>query len=396
MSGKVEKIYVDYNDMVRKGDILAELNTDMLRLQREQQLAQVIKGRANYELQQVNYRNQQALAEKNLISEYELKTGKTTLDIQAAELSAAEANLKAIETEINQYAYITSPIDGIVLERNITEGDTVVDSSSSNSTSIFTLAENLQEMQIESWVGELDISSILQDQEVRFTLESLPGRNFSGLVESKRLMPSVQDNVVSYKVIISVENRDGSLLPGMSCAVEFIQQKTENVLLIPNAALRYQPTVLSADEISEKVFNAGLAGMNEEQRAAAIETQAEAQKNTAASGQSGSSQAGAGLAGLVMPAGGRMRPPGSGGQNQNRTAAGVSPNNRTSPPRPLWYLDANGKPDCILVRTGISDGVNTEIRPLGAGRGAGERGGAGQTAAESDLENMQFILRERI
>jgi HlyD family secretion protein len=402
MSGKVEKIYVDYNDTVRKGDILAELNTDMLRLQREQQLAQVIKGRANFELQQVNYRNQQALAEKDLISEYELKTGKTTLDIQAAELSAAEANLKAIETEINQYAYITSPIDGIVLERNITEGDTVVDSSSSNSTSIFTLAENLQEMQIESWVGELDISSILQDQEVRFTLESFPGRNFSGLVESKRLMPSVQDNVVSYKVIISVQNRDGSLLPGMSCAVEFIQQKTENVLLIPNAALRYQPTTLSADEISEKTFNAGLTGMSEEQRTAAIEARAEAQKSAAPSGQTGSSQASSGLAGLVMPAGGRMRPPG-GGQNQNRNAAAASPNNTPSPPKPLWYLDANGKPDCILVRTGISDGVNTEIRLLGAGRGGdGRQSGDGQAdrveqaVGETDLENMQVILRERI
>jgi HlyD family secretion protein len=98
----------------------------MLRLQREQQAAAVVKARANYELQQINYQNQQKLAEKNLISEYELKTGKTALDIQAAELSASEASFRVIETEINQYALITSPINGIVLERNISEGQTVV------------------------------------------------------------------------------------------------------------------------------------------------------------------------------------------------------------------------------------------------------------------------------
>ncbi|MDR3167766.1 MAG: efflux RND transporter periplasmic adaptor subunit, partial [Treponema sp.] len=216
MSGKVETIHVDYNTQVRKGEILAELNTDMLRLQREQQLASVVKARANHELQLQNFRNQERLAEKNLISEYELKTTRTALAVQAAELSAAEASLRVIETEINQYAFITSPIDGIVLERNISEGATVVEGSSSNSSSIFTLAENLEEMQIEAGVGELDIPSIRQGQAVRFTLEALPGRTYVGTVETIRLMPTVQDNVVSYTVIINVNNRDGSLLPGMT------------------------------------------------------------------------------------------------------------------------------------------------------------------------------------
>jgi HlyD family secretion protein len=394
MSGKVEKINVDYNDTVHKGDVIAELNTDMLRLQREQQMAQVIKSRANYELQLVNYRNQQALAEKKLISEYELKTGKTTLDIQTAELSASEANLKSIETEINQYAFITSPIDGIVLERNVNEGDTVVDSSSSNSTSIFTLAENLEEMQIESWVGELDIASIFQGQEVRFTLESLPGRSFSGIVESKRLMPSVQDNVVSYNVIISVNNKDGSLLPGMTCMVEFIEERNENILLVSNAALRYQPMGLSAEEIADKVFNAGLAGMSDEQRTAAIAARGEA----AQAGQTGSRTAQApaqnGITGLLggnaaIPGGGRIRTPGGTGQNAARAGQGGAASGTSraaeplSPPRPLWYIGENGKPEVMLVRIGITDGSSTEIR-------AAEREGS------TELEGMQVILRERV
>jgi HlyD family secretion protein len=384
MSGKVEQITVDYNDIVHKGEVIAELNTEVLQLQREQQMAQVIKSRANYELQLVNYRSQQALAEKNLISEYELKTGKTTLDIQAAELSAAEANLKSIETEINQYAFITSPIDGIVLERSINEGDTVVASSSGSSTSMFTLAENLEEMQIESWVGELDIASIFQGQSVRFTLESQPGRNFSGVVESKRLMPAVQDNVVSYNVIISVNNKDGSLLPGMTCVVEFIEERNENILLVPNAALRYSPTGLTADEIADRVFNAGLGGMTAEQRTAALA----GRERTQTSGTTAPAAAQSGITGLLT--GGSTAMPGAmgrggapSGQNRNSSATGTVAKTAVtlSAPRPLWYTGDSGKPEVILVQTGISDGSYTEVSAA---------------ASDAELEGLQVILRERI
>ncbi|GHV29733.1 hypothetical protein AGMMS4952_15820 [Spirochaetia bacterium] len=380
MSGKVEKINVDYNDTIHKGDVLAELNTDMLRLQREQQAAQVFKARANYNLQLINYQNQQKLAEKNFISEYELKTGKATLDIQAADLSASEASLRVIETEINQYAQITSPIDGIVLERNISEGQTVVEGSSSNSTSLFTLAENLREMQIEAGVGELDIASIHNGQPVRFTLESLPGRNFTGVVEMLRIVPAVQNNVVSYTVIINVENQDGSLLPGMTCAVDFIVERNENVLMVPNAALRYQPTSLSADEIDAMVFNAGLIGMDEDQRKAAIEARSQVK---AAQSSAPSSQAGTGIASLVgggqtgpRPMGGpgeaRIMP--SGGQGGGRPAAARN----TVVMRNLWYINSEGKLDVMRVRTGITNGTSTEIR------------------STEDLEGKQFILREKI
>ncbi len=266
MSGKVEKVNVDYNDTVHRGDILAELNTDTLRLQRDQMSATVQKARANYELQLITYRNQEALAEKNLISEFELKTSKTTLDNQAADLAIAESNLKVKETEINQYAYITSPIEGIVLDRNVNVGDTVVDSSSNNSTSIFTIAENLREMQIEAAVSELDVTSIHKGQQVRFKLESFPGRSFAGIVENLRMTPISSSNVVSYMVIINVENQDGALLPGMTCIVDFIVESVEDVLIVPNAALRYQPTGLSGEEIADMLFNASLANMSEEDR----------------------------------------------------------------------------------------------------------------------------------
>ena len=372
MSGKVEKIHVDYNDPVTKGQILAELNTDMLKLKRDQQYASVIKARANFELQQLTYRSQEALAQKNLISEFELKSSKTNLDNQAADLAVAEANLKVIETEINQYAYIKSPIDGIVLDRRINIGDSVVDSSSSNSSNIFVLAENLKEMQIEASVGELDVASIEKGQSVRFTLESMSRRSFSGEVETLRMVPVVTNNVVSYTVIVKVENHDGSLLPGMTCAVDFIVERSVNTLTVSNASLRYQPTNLSADKISEMIFNASLENMSEEQKTAAIEANAKAKTENA--GQA--NQNSGGLAGLMIPQGNQMRRMPGG---DNRQASGQ---NRTQAPavvwRNLWYFSENGKLAVMQVRTGISNGTLTEI------------------FGPEDLEGKEVILREKI
>jgi HlyD family secretion protein len=380
MSGKVERIYVDYNDQVSKGDILAELNTDMLKLKREQQYAAVIKARANYELQLINYRNQEALAAKNLISEYELKTSKTTLDNQAADLAVAEANLKSIDTEINQFAYIPSPVDGIVVDRKINVGDTVVNSSSSNSSFIFTIAENLREMQIEAIVGELDIVSVQKGQQVRFTLESLPGRTFAGEVETLRMVPVVSNNVVSYTVIVKVENVRGSLLAGMTCAVDFIVENSENVLMVSNAALRYQPTSLSVETIADMVFAASLENMSDEQQQAALVSR----EQPRAQNVNQAPNAGTGLTDLMMGGGqvpgmmggGRQFNAGGGrqgqGQGQGRTAAPAIVM------RNLWYINNEGKLEVMQVQTGISSGSYTEIR------------------AGFDLEGKQVILREKI
>jgi len=378
MSGKVEAVYVDYNQNVKKGDVLARLNTDMLRLQRDQQQATVQKARANYELQMLSYRNQEALAQRDLISEYELKTSKTSLDNQMADLAVAEANLRKIDTEINQYAFITSPIDGIVLDRNINLGDTVVDStnSNSNSSSIFTIAENLRDMQIEAMIGELDVTSIRKGQQVRFTLESLPGRRFSGVVETLRMVPVISSSVVSYTVIINVENLDGSLLPGMTCAVDFIVERSVNVLSVSNAALRYQPTSLSAIQISDMTFNASLEYMNEEQKQAAIEARAQQQSNQQ---KSNSNQ---GIGTLMTPQT-NMRGM-SVGTRQSSNRQNAQGTQQAVVWRTLWFINAEGKLSCMQVRAGISDGSSTEIF-------------IPQEAVNPvELEGMQVIHRERL
>ena len=177
MSGRVEKVFADYNDRVRKGMVLASLNTEMLRLQEQGNRSAVKKARAQYELQLIDVQNKTKLAEKGLVSDYDFKSSKAGLEVLAADLAAAESALEVVQTEITQYAFITSPINGIVLDRNVEEGQSVVDGASSNSASLFTLAEDLARMEIKAEVDELDISSIKVGQEVRFTVEAWPGLN---------------------------------------------------------------------------------------------------------------------------------------------------------------------------------------------------------------------------
>ena len=381
MSGKVERLFVDYNDIVSRGDVLAELNTDMLRLRREQMQAAVFRARASYELQALNYRNQRTLFERELISEFELLTSRTNVNNLAADLAVAEANLRVTETEIYQHAFIVSPIDGIVLDRNINVGDTVTDSASANAVPIFTLAENLREMQIEATVSELDVASIHRGQPVRFSLESLPGRSFTGEVETLRLIPTVTNNVVSFTVIIRVENHDGSLLPGMTCIVEFIVERSEGVLMVPNAALRYQPTTLSDERIADMIFDATLETLDDEQRRMAIEGRERARQQAVAQGQSGGNavtnlmMGGGNPGGRMMAAGGGTRVGAGGGRQQ---AQGQGRNAGAVVMRNLWYLNGDGTLGVMRVQTGITNGSLTEIITM------------------EDMEGKQVILRERI
>jgi len=381
MSGKVERIFVDYNDTVRRGDILAELNTDMLRLRLEQNQAAVQRARANYELQALTYRNQLVLFERGLISEFELLTARTTMDNHRADLAVAAANLRVTETEINQHAFIVAPIDGIVLARNINIGDTVTDSASANATPIFTIAENLSEMQIEATVSELDVAMIRRGQPVRFSLESIPGRSFNGAVESLRLLPTVTNNVVAYTVIIRVENHDGSLLPGMTCIVEFIVERSEDVLMVSNAALRYQPTSLSGEKIADMMFAAALNDLDDEQRRAAVAAREQARQQAEAQGRTAQSGANT-VTNLMMgggAGGGRMMIGGGGGGARTMQQQGQGRGNPAAITiRHLWYLNGDGTLGVMPVQVGISDGSFTEIIAL------------------EDMEGKQVILRERI
>lgn len=386
MSGIVEKVFADYNQRVKKGQTLVELNTETLGFQREEQKAAVDKARATYELQLVAYGNQQKLAEKGLVSDYDLKSTKTTLDVDAAELASAESALKLIETEINQYAIIKAPITGIVLNRNVDVGGSVSGNTNSNATTLYTLAEDLAHMQIVATVDEMDIASIHQSQAVKFTVEALPGKTFSGKVQMVRMVPSTSDNVVSYSVVVAIDNAEGSLLPGMTAEAQFVVKSDENALLVPNSALRYQPTSLSQTQIADAVFQASLAGLTDEQKTAAMAAHDAAAKKAAAGAGSGTGSQ-TGLSSLVMGGGGPGGPGGyhgapggtSGSNSQSKTAGTWSgAKSAAAATKNVWYLDGNGKPAVLSLRIGISDGTNTEV------------------FSDTDLEGKKIIVKEQV
>jgi len=266
MSGRVEKVFVQYNSHVKKGQVLAQLSTDMLKLQEMESESAVKKAQANYDLQRLDARNKANLFNKGLLAEYDLKSSETSLEVYAAELAAAQSALKVIQTELNQYALITSPIDGIVIDMNVEVGQSALEGSSSNATSLFTLAEDLSKMEIKAKVDELDISSIKVGQDVRFTVEANPSLTFNGKVHEIRLVPVTTDNVVNYYVMIDADNREGKLLPGMTADVQFIKQKKSDVLVVPTAAFRFQPTNLSTQEIAKLVFLADIVDLPADQR----------------------------------------------------------------------------------------------------------------------------------
>ncbi len=349
MNGTVEKIYSDFNDRVEKGDKLIDMNTDILKIQVCSAEADVVDAEASYEHTLLEYNNNQKLFEKKLLSEFDLHASKTDLASARAALIRAQAQLDELRMELDQYALILSPISGVVLERNVEEGDTV--QSGSSATSLFSLARDLSQMEIHATVDELDISSIKTGQTVRFSVDAYPEDQFDGSVRQVRLVPSTDDNLVSYTVIIDASNPELKLLPGMTAAVDFLVEQKDDVLIVPNAALRFTPPQMKEPDSQEEGAGGGVL--------AAI--------------GGGGGRMGGGPGGF--PGGGP--PPGEGrpGESGERQAPGGQPmdNHKT-----LWTLDENRQFRPLMVIAGISDGIYTEVtvaeRPEGAGKGAGPEG----------------------
>jgi HlyD family secretion protein len=367
MSGRIETLNVDYNDRVKKGQVLATINTDILKLNQMQAQAAVDKAKANYTLQVLAVQNAQTLADKGLLSDYDLKTAIATRDSAKADLSSAESSLAQIQTEIGQYAIISSPINGIVLQRGIDVGQSVVGGTGAASTSLFTLTDDLAKMQIDAQVDELDISGITPGQAVHFNVEAYPAETFAGKVSEIRLVPETTNNVVYYDVMINAYNKSGKLLPGMTANVSFVKQKKDNILMVPSAALRFTPPKLSAAEIKKAVFLAGLGNLSPDQLKAASERYDAVQKAVAA-GKAPPARSGLSniMGGMRFPGGGFGGPqrPAQGGQAGQNGVAGSPVSSaaaQAAAKKPLWYLDAAGNPAVTLVEPGLSDGLNTEL-----------------------------------
>jgi HlyD family secretion protein len=239
VSGTIERILVDFNSRVRQGEVLAILKQDLFQAAVSEAEATLMRARSDRKLAELELARNLPLFERGFISEQEFTPRQIDLEKAKAAVNSAEATLFKAKTNLAN-SVIRSPIDGTVIQRSIDEGQTVA--ASLNTPTLFIIARNLQQMQIEADVDETDIGQIREGQTVRFSVQSYPDQQFAGVVRQIRLQPTVISNVVTYTVIVSADNRDGELLPGMTATLDFIVEKAEDVLLLPNAALRFRPT----------------------------------------------------------------------------------------------------------------------------------------------------------
>lgn len=247
VSGTIAKIYVDYNSKVKKGDIVAKLDSTLLEIAVKEAEADLVKAKSQYDYNLRVYENNQILHKEKLISDIDLESSKVTKDSSYAQYLTAEANLLKAKTNLN-YSVIRSPIDGIVLEKSVEEGQTVA--ASLSSPTLFTIAQDLNDIQIEALIPESDIGKVNAFQRVVFTVDAYPDDTFEGVVKRVYLNPTVESNVVNYKAIIDAKNKNGKLLPGMTATVEIIVNEKNDIFMVKSSALKFMP-----DEATLKKFN---------------------------------------------------------------------------------------------------------------------------------------------
>ena len=248
VSGTVRKLYVDFNDKVEAGQKLLELDQSLLQTIVRQSQANVLNQQAALDLARANEARMKALLDKEYVSRQDYDLARQAL--RSAEAQLIQAKAAADKDKVNlSYSVITSPVSGVVVARLVDIGQTVA--ASFQTPVLIQIAQDLSKMAIDTSFAEADIGNIKQGLPVRFTVDAFPNRNFQGEVQQIRLNPTNQQNVVTYNVRIRVDNPDLTLLPGMTAYVNIGVQKREDVLLVPNAALRFKP----ADGAEKKAEN---------------------------------------------------------------------------------------------------------------------------------------------
>jgi HlyD family secretion protein len=304
VSGIVRKLYVDFNDKVEKDQILLELDNSLFKAQISQSQGTVRNNQASVELAQANEKRMRELFAQEFVSKQEMDTAIQVSKSAKAQLDTARGQLQRDQTNLN-FTVIRSPVSGVVVDRVVDVGQTVA--ASFQTPTLIKIAQDLSKMQINSSFAEADIGNIKVGQKARFNVDAFPNRDFVGVVKQVRLNAVNTSNVVTYDVVISVDNPDEKLLPGMTAYVNIGVANSKNVLLVPNAALRYKP---KTDE-----------------------------KN----GDKATSNAG------TERIGGKGR--GKGRKKANDEDMGIG----------KVYILQDGKPTMVRVRTGITDGRMTEI-----------------------------------
>ena len=434
ISGQVTDVLVDFNSQVKKGDVLARIDPSSYEAQIEQGTAQIASANANLSQARATLRNAELdyarkadLGKQKLVAQSDVDLARATLDQARAQINASQAQIRqqtasTQTTRVNlQRTVITSPVDGVVLTRTIEPGQTVA--ANFSAPELFTIAEDLGKMKIELAVDESDIGQVKVGQVVSFTADAFADRQFKGTVEQVRLAATTTNNVVTYPVVVTVDNSDGTLLPGLTVNAEIEVSKRDKILKVSNAALRYKPTDAAMPATAGPAPGAqrgGGSGITDDlartvaemkvnaQQQAAFDTAVAAVRERQAARQAQATQGG----NRVFGGGpGRGGPPGAvaigGGsgdmqaqirqrmterfqqdfaafrstlddaqKRQWDTALGALLNAR----RASLYRLVDGKPEAVMVRIGASDGTATEVS--GGGLKEGDQIITGERAKE--------------
>jgi len=329
VSGIVDRLYVDFNDPVRQGQLLAQIDTTLLVTAIQEAQTTIVRNQAQLDFARSEYDRIKGLHEKQFATDVELNQSRYNLQTAQATVTSGQLNHERAERNLS-FANIYSPVNGVVIERNVDEGETV--QASMTTPQLYLIAEDLSRLQILTSVDESDIGRIHEGQVARFTVQAHDERVFEGRVRQVRLQSAIQENIVTYTVVVDVDNADGNLLPGMTATVDFLVETVTDVLKVPNAGLRFRP--------SEEMLADLMASMQAERAA----------RQDSAGGETrrGGFQ---GMEGENAPAGGNGFQgafQGSGGATRPETSQ-------------LWYVDEAGQVRATRVRIGVSDGQFTEI-----------------------------------
>lgn len=239
VSGIVNKLYVDYNSVVKKGQVIAELDKTNLISELNTAKANLASTESNLSYQSANMKRYQTLYKKGLVSTDEYENALLAYRQAKEQVASSRENVQRAQTNLG-YATITSPIDGTVISKSVEEGQTVA--ASFNTPELFTIAKDLKNMQVIANVDEADIGGVAVGNRVNFTVDAYPDDTFEGVVKQVRLEATTTNNVVTYEVVISAPNADLKLKPGLTANVTIFTKEQANILSVANKALRFTPT----------------------------------------------------------------------------------------------------------------------------------------------------------
>jgi HlyD family secretion protein len=340
VSGTIAKLYADFNSVVREGDIIAQIDPTFLQAQVDEAEANLQKAVAAVHEAERNYNRLSRLLDQHLASQANVDEVQTALETARAQEKQATAAVNRARINL-RYATIKSPINGVVISRNIERGQTVA--ASLQAPTLFTIAEDLTKMKLELSIDEADVGRIAEGQKVTFTVEAYPEERFEGSVSQIRLAPVSVQNVVTYSVIVNVANPELKLRPGMTASASILIDERRNVLKVPTIALNYQP---SPDLLSDQ--GSPPSGGGERFRARADSMTMGSSFRPSGGGERFRARADSMTMGSSMASSAEASPP---PYRRRRGDRG---------PR-IWIPGPDGKVLPVLVRTGIADRSFTEI-----------------------------------